>query len=342
MDDHANGYRAHDQDATMAAISGHFTSQVLRTLAELRIPDLLHEGPRSAERIAEFAGTDPSATFRVLRGAVLAGFAGYGETDGAFTATPALDRLRTDAPDSLRNLAVVWGSPGHWQQWGRFSDVVRTGREQSVAAHGRPIWEYFAEHPEEADLFARASAELSVPIIREAVTVIPAEPGQTVVDVGGSTGAFVLSMLAQHPGTKGVVNDLPHVEDAARREIEARDLADRCSFEASDFFDVVPPGDVHLLKFILHDWDDDACVAVLRRVREAMNPGGRVVVVDMVIGSAAAPGPATVMDLNMLAMAPGREHDHADLDRFFAAAGLRRTSTTDLTAPYCAIEAVAV
>ena len=275
-----------------------------------------------------------------MRCAVFAGFAA--NDDGRFATTGLLDRLRSDAPDSLRSLAIVWNSPGHWQQWGLFPDAVRTGTEQSSAAHEKPIWEYFSENPTEGDLFAQAMSELSTPIIREAVTKISAEAGDTIVDIGGSTGVFVLSMLEQHPGTSGIVNDLPHVMESAHQEVAGRDMTERCTVDPSDFFTGVPAANLYLLKFILHDWDDDACITLLEQCRVAMKPSARIAVVEMVVGPPSAPGSAALMDLNMLALAPGRERDLADFDRLFTAAGLRRTHSTALTEPYYVIEAAAV
>lgn len=332
-------YENDDQQEMVSLISGHFVSQLARTLAELRIPDLLHEKRLSAAELADVTGTDPTATERLLRCAVHTSLAAL-DDDGRFTSTPLLDRLRTDAPDSLRSLAIAWNSPGHWRQWERFPDAVRDGREQSASAHGKPIWEYFAEHPEEAELFAHGAGELTAPAVRAAVAAVPTTHGSTIVDVGGSTGAFVLSMLEHHEQTRGIVFDLPHVMDAAREEIAGRGLADRCTAEPGDFFTTVPEGDLYLLKFILHDWDDDACVTLLERCRDAMRPTGRVVIVDMVIGPPSEPGSAALMDLNMLAMTEGHERTHDDLDRLFAAAGLRRSNTTALTEPYYAVEAV--
>lgn len=340
MTSDVTSYDIRDHRAMLSATTGHFVSQAARTLAELRVPDLLHGTPRSAEEIAESVGTHPDATFRLLRCAVFLGFLTHDDATGRFATTALLDRLRTDAPDSLRNTAIMSSSPGHWGLWGLLPDVVRTGTEQSALAHGRSIWEYYAEHPDEADRFTRGMTELSAPIIREAVAAIDAKPGDTIVDLGGATGAFVLSMLERHPGTNGIVVDLPHSTDAARREIARRNLTGRCAARPGDFFAAVPPADLYLVKSILHDWDDDACVRLLARCREAMNEGGRVVVVDIVIGPTSRPGPAALLDLNMLVKHPGREHDLADFDRIFASAGLRRARTTALNGPYHAIEAV--
>lgn len=336
-----NDYKTGDQEAMMSIITAQWVSQIARTLAEMRVPDLLHEAPRTPDEIAEAAGTHPETTFRLLRGAVGTGLAAYDDASGRFTSTPLLDRLRTDAADSLRNLAIVWSAPGHWQLWGSLPDAVRTGKDQAVEILGQPLWEYFSNTPAEGELFTQGITELSLPIIREAVPEIAAGPGETIVDLGGATGAFVLSMLDAHPGTTGILFELPHVVDSARAHIEASSLSERCTAQAGDFFESVPEADIYLLKFVLHDWDDTACARLLERCRQAMRPGGRVVVVDMLIGPVSDPGPAALMDVNMLTLQPGRERDHDDLDRLFAAAGLKRSNTTPLTPPYYIVEAVA-
>lgn len=335
------GYDAQDQQAMMSMISGQFLAQAARTLAELRVPELLHDGPKPAAAVAEQAEADPAAMLRLLRCSVHFGLCHYDEGTARFSTTPLLDRLRADAPDSLRNLAIAWSSPGHWRQWELLPDAVRQGREQSAAAHGKPIWDYYAEVPQEADLFSAGLAELSASVVREAVSAITARPGEIIADIGGATGSFVLAMLDAHPGTTGIVHDLPHVLDAARADIAARGHADRCTTEPGDFFTSAPEADLHLLKFVLHDWDDEACAAILRTCRRALRPGGRVVIVELVLGPTSEPGPAALMDLNMLAMAPGRERDLATFDRIFAEAGLRRSATTELSGSHCAIELIA-
>ncbi|MEU8952592.1 methyltransferase [Streptomyces sp. NPDC048489] len=326
----------------MAIITGQWVSQIARTVAEFRVPELLHEEPRSAEEIAESAGADADATFRLMRAAVSVGLAAYDDISKRFSKTALLDRLRGDAPDSLRNLAIAWNSPGHWAPWGLLPSVVRYGHDLTREALDGPIWEYYASNSDEGELFTQGIAELSAPTIRQAVKVISARPGDVIADLGGATGIFVLEMLKEYPETTGIINDLPHVTKAAQSEIEARGMSDRCTTDPTDFFEAVPEADIYLMKFIMHDWDDDACIKLLTRCRRAMKPGGRVVIVDMVIGPVADPGPAALMDINMLTMLPGRERDHSDLDRFFAAAGLKRSATIGLTSPEFVIEAVAL
>jgi hypothetical protein len=147
--------------------------------------------------------------------------------------------------------------------------------------------------------------------------------------------------MTANPALQGVVLDLPHVIPGADAEAQQRGLSDRFIGARGDFFDSVPAGDLYLLKYILHDWDDGACVKILANCRRNMNPGARLVVVDMLLGKVGEPGIGTLMDMNMTAMVTGQERDLKEFDHLFSLAGLRRTKLTSVQRPYHVIEAVA-
>jgi hypothetical protein len=295
----------------------------------------------SARELASVEASDPAATFRLLRACTALRLVTYDQDSGRFAGTALLDRLRRESPNSMRNLALVQTAPAHWLTWGRFTDSVRAGSTHIEAALGSDVWTYFEKNPEEGRLFGAAMTDLSTPIIQEAVEVIDTTDVELVADIGGANGAFVYGLLARNPKLYGIVFDLPATLSGARAYAERVGLGNRSSTIAGDFFDSVPTAHMYLLKYILHDWDDESCVRILRNVREAMVPAARVVIVEMLVGEAADPGIGTVMDMNMLAMAPGKERDLHEFDALLDAAGLRRTALTSMHPPYCVIEAVA-
>jgi hypothetical protein len=131
-----------------------------------------------------------------------------------------------------------------------------------------------------------------------------------------------------------VVLDRPEIVPAALAAAARARLSDRVSVAAGDFFEAVPEADFYLLKWILHDWDDAACVRILANCRRAMRPGGRVVVVELRLGGAGDPGPAALMDLNMMVMLTGRERTMAEYDALLAAAELRLARMEVLETPF--------
>jgi hypothetical protein len=183
-------------------------------------------------------------------------------------------------------------------------------------------------------------AELSLPVVREAVEIIEA-PAGLAVDLGGADGAFVCELVARNAGLQGLVLDLPHAVPAATARAQRQGVGDRVTAVAGDFFRSVPAADVYLLKFVLHDWDDDACLGILRNVRAALRPGGRLYVVEMTV-SPSDPSPvAALLDLTMLLVSPGRERELPEFERLLTAAGFRTQRVVPVVTPYQVIEAVA-
>ena len=325
--------------AVMQMATGFWVSQIVRTAADLSLAEHLQDGPRSAAEIAVKEAADPSAVFRLMRACTSLGLLAY-EGD-RFAATPLLSVLHRDCPLSVKNFALAQTAPGHWLTWGRMSETVRQGVSQAPAALGSTIFEYFGAHPEEGALVGAAMTDLSMPVIHEAVAVLEPAGASSVVDVGGADGAFVLELMAAHPDLHGTVLELPHAVAGAEAAAERRGFGDRFTSVAGDFLDAVPTGDLYLLKYILHDWNDATSVKILQNCRKAMRPGGRIVVVDMVIAEQDS-GFGPLMDIAMLTMLGSRERTEAEFDALFAQAGLRRVKTTPVQSPYAVVETVTI
>ncbi|MGW2052140.1 methyltransferase [Streptomyces sp. NPDC001858] len=334
---------AADAGAVFNLLGGLAAAQILRAVAALNIADHLADGVLSAEEVAERAGSHPQTTYRLMRAASSLGLLSH-EGQHRFGLTGQGRLLRADVPGSIRSMALVQTSHSHWQSWARFPEAVRQGSSQTEKALGADLFEYYArpENAAEAALFADAMGDISGLVTQGAVAAVTTAGVSTVVDVGGAHGSFVLALMEADPELRGQVLDLPHVVDGARAEAEKRGLSDRFSAVAGDFFQEVPPADLYLVKTILHDWDDAQCETILRRCRSAVNEGGRVLVVEMIIGELGRPDFATLSDMTMLTMTNGRERELTEFDAVFAAAGWRRSKTYPVGGGYFGMELVAV
>jgi hypothetical protein len=324
-------------------ILGAARLQVLHAVAVLHIPDHLAAQPLTAEDVAERAGSDPRATFRLMRAAASLGVLSY-EGERRFGLTGMGHLLRDGAPGSFRALTLVQAGRAHWQSWGLFPDAVRTGTSQAKRALGADLFDYYArpENAEEAALFAASMADLSALTVLGAIAALDVSGASTVVDVGGADGQFVLELMAAHPDLRGQVLDLPHAVNGARQEAERRGLSGRFTAVAGDFLDTVPGADLYLLKMILHDWDDDRAITILRNCRSAAPDDGRALVVETVIGEIGQPDPAVLSDMTMLSATVGLERDLTEFDALFAASGWRRDNTHPVGAGYYGLELGAV
>ncbi|MEO3977676.1 methyltransferase [Streptomyces sp. CAU 1734] len=297
----------------------------LRAAAETGVADHLADGPRTPRELAAAIGCDPGNLHRVLR--LLATRGLFEEDgDGRFGLTADGDTLRTGAPLSARAAVLMLTDPTMWRPAGEMTRCLTDGGSAFDAIFGTRFFEHFSQGPEIAAVFHAGMASVSdaehAPIVRS----WDFPEGATVVDVGGGYGGLLREVLAAGPTLHGILYDRGHVLAGHGLDAPVPGGADhrgRWETAEGDFFDSVPAGDILMLKRILHDWDDDQCVTVLRNCREALAPGGRVLVIDAVVPPGNEPHQAKVLDLMMMTSLTGRERTEADFARLFAEAGLR-------------------
>lgn len=327
-------------DRMMQMIFGYWITQIVRGAAECHLADLLQGRSLTADQIALAQDMDAEATFRFLRACASLGLASY-DGKAKFASTPLLDTLRSDHPRSLRGLALSQAAPGHWQPWGRFTDVLRTGKSQTLKVLGCELFDYFAKTPAEAEAFTQSMNDLTATVSQAASHAINLENVSCAVDVGAAGGAFLVALMKASPTLRGIAFDLPNVAQSARIAAAEAGVADRMSVVGGDFLDSVPSGDLYLLKHILHDWDDQACVAILGNCLRAMKPGGRIAVIELVLGEIGEPGLAPLMDVNMMVMLRGRERTFAEYGALFKAAGFGDVKIAPTSTPMAVLEATA-
>lgn len=342
MTAHSAPSGAQDYERMMTMLTGFWVTQIVRAAATFNVADHLAAGTDTAEAIAAEESIDPAATRRLIRACASLGL--VTSDDGVrLTGTPLLSTLLRDDPNSLRGMVLAQAAPGHWLTWGHFPDAVRSGTGQMEAAHGTPgtIFDYLAAHPDEASHFTEAMSNLSAAAAIEIAKVVDTRGVKYALDVGGANGEVLRAMMRANPHLRGGVFDLPHIVPDAAAAARKEGLQERLTAVGGDFFESVPSSDLYVLKYILHDWDDQNCMRILRNCRAALQEGGRLVVIDYLVGEFGLPGLPAMMDMNMLVMNGGREREIAEFDALFASTGLRRT-TVGQTGQFAVIEAVAI
>ncbi|WP_405591112.1 methyltransferase [Streptomyces sp. NBC_01190] len=325
-------------------LHGQLVSRALCAVAALGIPDLLTAGPLSPAELARRTGADPSRLRQLI--AALVPFEVFTiRPDGEVELARLGRALTTDAAGS----ALAGAQLAHdlmSQAWQGLPETVRTGVPAFDRAFGGDLFTHLDRDPGLRTVFDRSQAndlELEVDAILRSGDF---GTTGTVVDVGGGDGTLLVHLLAAHPGLRGVLVDRPIAVAAARGRLAAAGLAERAEATPGDFFKTLPArGDVYFMREVLHDWDDDQCVTILRTCRQAMPAAARLLVVELASDETPGTGPEArmtgLMSLYMLAVLPGRERCPADYARMMAAAGLRVQSITHLTGQKVLIEASA-
>lgn len=325
----------------ISMVTGYWITQIVRAVATYSIAEHLSEGPTTAERIAEAEGLDVDAARRLFRTCAAVGL--ITSDDGErFSSTDLLRTLLPDVPGSLKGFAIAQGSPGHWGPWGNFPEALRAGGRQAPEHQGPDLWDYYNQVPDEAAAFTTSMDNMSAMVIEDAAKLIDTSETGTAIDVGGASGSLVHALMLANDALHGSVLDRPQVIPDAESAAARNGLSERFTAVPGDFLESVPAADLHLLKFILHDWPDETCVEILRNCRAGLNAGGRVAVLEMVVGDLGEPGLAPLMDMNMLAIVSGEERTLAEYDALFTAAGLTRTKASPTSSEFVIIEATAI
>ena len=240
---------------------------------------------------------------------------------------------------SVRDSAIALTSPGHWLPWGRLSEAVRTGRRQTVETLGAELFEYYSGSSAEGRAFTGAVSVSSMEVAGEVARVLDTSSAKLVVDVGGASGALIATLLMNNPALTGAILERPDVVPRAQAAVAERGAASRCCVVGGNFFVAVPEADIFLLKHVIHDWDDEQSILILSNCARALRPKGRVVLVERVLAESDWGSEASLADLNMLVLLPGRERTQREYADLMARAGLRLDRVTGTTSSISVLEA---
>jgi orsellinic acid C2-O-methyltransferase len=308
-----------------ALLYGFMPVQLAYVMARLRLADLLDEGPMTVDELSSSSGTRPSMMRRLVRGLAGVGLVGAGPGDRvSLTEMGAL--LGSDAAGSMRDIALHRGGEA-FAAWGKLEHTVRTGEPAFEAAHGDPFFRFLRSNSEAGAAFDGTMTRLSQGVVQEAVAHYDFGAASRILDVGGGRGHFAAAVLDAHPQLEGAVFEVPEVAEVAGRHLRRMGLGDRGAAIGGDFFESLPAGyDLHILKWILHDWNDESCRRLLAASRAALPGDGRLLVVEQLlpedVPSSGALHPAIAMDLIMLVnFADARERYLHEYERLLASSG---------------------
>ena len=299
--------------------------QALSVAASLGVPDVLADGPIGVAEIAGAIAASEDTLYRLLS-TLAAGGILHERDERRFELTEVGALLRSDVPGSRRAWAILNGTPYVREAWSNLEHSIRTGENAFAALHGEDVWAWRAARPDESAAFDRAMAGNSGPVAQAVAEAFDFGSLGTLVDVGGGSGTLIAAILRRHPTLRGILFDQPHVagSEATRALLQREGVADRCETVAGSFFESVPAGaGGYLMKWILHDWDDDDAIRILRTIRSAASPTSRLFVVELVIGAPNEDLASRILDLHMLVMPGGRERTDGQWRSLFERGGWR-------------------
>lgn len=324
----------------------HFVSQALYAMVKLGVPNVIGADALTAEEIAAQLEGSPNVDMlgRSLRllavatGLFIESAAPSGAAAFALSKTGALLQTGVEGQPSMACGFLHWLEKPMWDAHAQLpAHIAGEGPVPFVAANGKPVFEYYAEHPESAEPFNQFMSFFSqpeIPVVTDMFDWTPYD-GKAVIDVGGNYGPVMAALKSKMPGIKTISFDLPEVIEAAGTPPEG------VEFVAGDFFDAstIPKVDGAIfMKHILHDWSDDDSIRILKSCREALLPGGKVVIADAVLPPAGESSdikaPQCHLDL-LMGMIGGKERTCAQWEALATASGFNIESVQNTPVPNC-------
>ncbi|MBA3323218.1 MAG: methyltransferase [Pyrinomonadaceae bacterium] len=326
----------------LSMLFGLMTSQAISVAAKLGLADLLTDGAKTAGELAAATGAHERSLYRLLRALASVGI--FAETDGGrFQLTPLAGPLRRDAPDTMCAFAIYLGEDWHQRVWGGLSYSVSTGQPAFENISGAEFFPWLAGNPGPAQVFNDAMTSLSQSTSREVAAAYDFSAIKKLVDVGGGHGLLLSAIMKKTPRLRGILYDAPSVIDGAQSVLAAHGVGERCSAVGGDFFESVPAGgDAYIMKHIIHDWDDERALTILRHCHRAMTKDGKLLVIEMVLPEGNAPSPGKFLDLEMLLFLHSFERTEAEYRALYERAGFKLTRIVPTQSPYSVIEGVRI
>jgi O-methyltransferase domain/Dimerisation domain len=309
----------------LGLINGFQITQAVRVAAALRVADHLNDRPRSADELGALTKSHPDSLYRLLR--ALAAVGVFREHEGRrFTLTPMGDCLRTDSATPIGAWAEVVGSPYYWQAWGHLLHSVQTGENAFRNLHGKNVWQFRSEHLEHGATFDRAMTQLSSGSAEAVIRAYDFSSFRHIVDVGGGQGLMLAAILRAHPHVSGTLFDQSDVVAGAKAVLVERGVIDRCNIVGGSFFEAVPEGaDAYLMRVVIHDWEDDEAIAILKVCRRAMRETAKLLLIERLVARPNEVPATKFSDLNMLVSPGGRERTRDEFSELFARSGFELT-----------------
>lgn len=323
-------------DVILQTTGGYCVARALHVAADLGVADHIDAGGSPVDELAGKTGADADALGRIL--GLLSAHGIFSVDSGTVSHNPVSSILRSDHPQSARDLARMFGLPVFWESFGHLDHSVRTARPAVEKAHPDGLWAWLAERPEASAVFNGAMIGKSFGQVAGVVGSFDFARFSRIADVGGGRGHLLLAILDKYPHATGLLFEQPHVID------EVRDIASaRLQLQAGDFFaDELPQSDAYILMEVIHDWDDEESLQILSAVRRSARKGSALLLIEQLMPATPGPHWVKMLDVHMMALFAARQRRQEEYDQLAEQSGFKPIGVTDTPAGISVLEYEAV
>jgi hypothetical protein len=308
-------------------------SESIHVAATLGVADLLADAPKTVEQLAEATGTSTPSLRRVMR--ALAAFGVFSQDSaGYFALAPMGEFLKRDLAGSLNAAALFFGGEAGASTLQLFLECIKTGETATQKLSGGNWIDWVQSDPDRTKLFNAVMTAFSSLHFTGVLEAYDFSQATKIVDVGGGHGKILSEILKRNLSLQGILFDMPHAFEGGKATVGLAGLVDRCEIVSGNFFVSVPAGaDAYLLSRVIHDWNDEKAVAILKVVRGAIASHGRLVLLETMLRPTGNTLYPVLSDLNMLLLTGGCERTEAEYGALYRAAGFELTKTVLTKSP---------
>ncbi|HEX7574888.1 MAG TPA: methyltransferase [Candidatus Methanoperedens sp.] len=321
---------------------GAAMTSLVHSAASLRIADILVDGPLYAAQIAERTGTSVDILERTLR--VLVSINVFRRLpDGRFANNGVSSGLITGSEGGIRGFSEFFGKKPILDAWNNLPVTLNDGVTAFSSVHGKSVWDWLSSDEVALSAFVEGMSSMTEVVAPAIAAAYPFEEVKSVCDVGGGVGIVLAAALNRHPHLNGVLFDSQSMLNEAKPHLASWGITNRVKLVPGNFFESVPKGvDAYIIKTVLHNWDDNNALNILRNCRAAMEPGQRILVVDFFDEADSISTLVPFMDLAGMLIFSGKERNRKSMESLFNEAGFRFSRLVPLPACQAIYEGIAV
>ncbi|MEN9566826.1 MAG: hypothetical protein RLZZ69_2022 [Cyanobacteriota bacterium] len=291
--------------AMLRFLGGFRIARIIYVVAELGIADLLADGAKSTAELAQATQTHEASLYRVLRSLASVGI--FAEDENKFKLTPAAEVLREDYPNSLKASVKLFGQSWHWETWGELLYSVKTGKPAFDHLHGMELFEFF-QNPQVGVMAKESKTSIAHQATKSLLDNYDFSETTSVVQLGVFSGVkgTLIPLLEANRQLTGTLLDFSTAIESDRPTVAAAGLTERCQLVAGECIQSVPTGgNIYLLLFVIHNWDDEGALKILKNCRQAMNPDAKLLLVEAIMPTGNEPFVGKLIDMQSLLTTPG-------------------------------------
>lgn len=301
----------------LTAYYSPWVSEAIHSVVALEIPERLKQEPRSIADLATQSKCDEKILYRILR--MLSSIGIFKENAGrVFEHSPMSEYLRKDHPQSLAFIDFFYEEKFR-RAWDETLTAIKKGRPAYEIVNEEQVYAHAEKDPPFVKKLNMYMRTRTLQIIASILEHYDFSNVRHLVDVGGGLGQVSVAILKKYPQLSATLFDLPEmIKDAKEKNAGQNNL----SFAAGSFLEeIIPGGDIYLLKSIIHGWNDEEALKILTNCRNAMPDGAKLLIIDDIIANDGSTKRAIIEDVKMALLTGGEERTLADFQALLNKSG---------------------